>query len=139
MKMMMLLLVSALALLVSPAVTSPTHHNLKRIMDLAEKYNESLTREFFVEDVQNLFDTGCGDMFFCKVHDILLKHENITKRKDEGELVRNLNVFISRKNVNCTELLKDVTPTGNQIQIPRLMELLTKCIKQRNWIGGNKR
>uniref|UniRef100_A0A3B4WUH8 Uncharacterized protein n=1 Tax=Seriola lalandi dorsalis TaxID=1841481 RepID=A0A3B4WUH8_SERLL len=96
-------------------------------------------QEFFVEDVQNLFDTGCGDMFFCKVHDILLKHENITKRKDEGELVRNLNVFISRKNVNCTELLKDVTPTGNQIQIPRLMELLTKCIKQRNWIGGNKR
>lgn len=48
MKMAMLLLVSALSVLVIPAVPNPTHQrlepNLNLIIDLAEKYNESLTK-----------------------------------------------------------------------------------------------
>ncbi|KAG8008562.1 hypothetical protein GBF38_019778, partial [Nibea albiflora] len=60
MKMMMLLPVSALVLLVSPALTNPAHHRkspnyLNHLFDLAGKYNRSITQ----------------DKFFCKVHEIL--------------------------------------------------------------------
>ena len=45
--MMMLLLVSAVALLVSPAAIEPKHipaNNLNSIIDLVEKYNESFPK-----------------------------------------------------------------------------------------------
>ncbi|KAG7220083.1 hypothetical protein INR49_008977 [Caranx melampygus] len=137
--MLLFLLVPALALLVSPAAVGCSHHNLRRIIELVGKYNESLSKEFFVEDVQPLYEAGCGDKFFCKVHEVLLKHENITKRKDEMGLLKNLREFNNRhRNTSCEELLKDVQPTGIEIQIPKVIELLSKCIKQRNW-NGNKR
>lgn len=48
MKMRMLLLVSSVVLLVSPAVASLTHQhfdeNLNTVLDLAGKYNQSLTK-----------------------------------------------------------------------------------------------
>ncbi|KAG7234851.1 hypothetical protein INR49_003872 [Caranx melampygus] len=96
--MLLFLLVPALALLVSPAAVGCSHHNLRRIIELVGKYNESLSKEFFVEDVQPLYEAD----------------------------------------TSCEELLKDVQPTGIEIQIPKVIELLSKCIKQRNW-NGNKR
>lgn len=43
MEMMMFVLVSAAALLISPSAASPVHHrNLNRIIDLAEQYNKTL-------------------------------------------------------------------------------------------------
>lgn len=139
---MMLMLVSAVALLVNLAVANPTPHkpedNLNHIIDLAEKYNETLAREFFVEDVSHLVEAGCRDKFFCKVYDILHKHEHFGKRKEENELVRNLKVFLDGGNSNCTELLKEETSRGESRPIPSLVENLTTCIRQRNLAGAKK-
>ncbi|KAK2828150.1 hypothetical protein Q5P01_019184 [Channa striata] len=147
MKVTVLLLVSALSLLVVAAFPSPTQHkatmkrrdavkagspNLKRIIDLAEKYNESLIKEFFVDDVSPLVDAGCGPTFFCKVHDIL--HQRVTHFED---LVRNLEVYFRPRDVNCTVLLKDVTSTGVSIQLPELMRHLITCSQQTNFKGSN--
>uniref|UniRef100_A0A665UI71 Interleukin n=1 Tax=Echeneis naucrates TaxID=173247 RepID=A0A665UI71_ECHNA len=128
MMMMMLFLVAPLA------VANP-HPNLRRAIELAEKYNHSVTQEFYVEDVQHLYESGCGDTFFCKVSEILHKHGNITKRKEEEELVRNLEMFSKHRNVSCKELLMDLPPKRNEIQIPKLMDFLCKCIRQRNFHG----
>lgn len=140
--MNLLMVVFAVALLVSPAVASPTHHkpedNLNRIIDLAEKYNETLTKEFFVEDVSHLVEGGCEDKFFCKVYDILHEHEHFGKRKEEKELMRNLKIFLNGRNSNCTELLKEVTSTGSSRPIPKLVEHLMTCIRQRNLSGAKK-
>uniref|UniRef100_A0AAQ6IEC8 Interleukin 4/13A n=1 Tax=Anabas testudineus TaxID=64144 RepID=A0AAQ6IEC8_ANATE len=137
MKTTMLLLVSALSLLVIPAIASPTHSkpdaNLNIIIHLAEKYNESLTKEFFVDDVRPLVEAGCEDKFFCKVYEIL--HE---RPEHAGKLVNNLRVFIEQKNINCTESLKDVTPTGVSIQLPELMRHLITCSQRRNFTKGKK-
>ncbi|KAL7389436.1 hypothetical protein ABVT39_003856 [Epinephelus coioides] len=140
--MMMLLLVSAVALLVNLAAANPTHRkledNLNSIIDLAEKYNETLVKEFFVEDVSHLVEVGCQDKFFCKVHDVLHKHEHFGKRKEEWELVRNLKIFLDGSNSNCTELLKEVTSKGESRPIPALVDNLTACIRQRNLTRAKK-
>ncbi|XP_076607455.1 uncharacterized protein LOC143333293 [Chaetodon auriga] len=139
MKMRMLLLVPAVVLLVSLAAASPTHHrmddNLKRTFDLAHKYNESLTEEFFVEDVSHLAvgRNKCEDKFFCKVYDILHKHEHFGKKNEEEQLVRNMKIFIDGRNPSCTELLKDLTPTRVKKPIPDLMRYLIQCIQSRNF------
>ncbi|KAA8586739.1 hypothetical protein FQN60_000575 [Etheostoma spectabile] len=134
MKVMMFLMVAAVALLVGPAVASPTPHlneNGKLIIDLANEYNATLSKEYFVEEVVK---GECGALFFCKVHNILHHHQHYGKLKKEKELVRNLNMYIDSipKIGNCTELLKEVTSTGNQKPIPQLLENLTACIKERN-------
>ncbi|GLD46606.1 uncharacterized protein AKAME5_000094800 [Lates japonicus] len=122
--MMMLLLVSAVALLVSPAVASPTLHPVYCVADLlevVETFSSSFKKQVFVEDVQDLVDSGCGDKFFCKVQDILHKHAEITKgRNDE---------------VNCTELLHGMTPAGTEILIPKLLDHLKHCIQQTAFQG----
>lgn len=43
------------------------------------------------------------DKFFCKVHDILHKHEHFAKgkeQKEEKDIVRNLDVYIRDRNVS---------------------------------------
>uniref|UniRef100_A0A8D0AUE1 Uncharacterized protein n=1 Tax=Sander lucioperca TaxID=283035 RepID=A0A8D0AUE1_SANLU len=133
MEVMMFLMVSAVALLVGPAVASPTPHieNGKSIIDLVVKYNESLSREYFVEEVVK---GECGAWFFCKVHKILHGHQHYGNMSEEKQLVKNLKQYIDSipKIGNCTELLKEGTPTGNTTPIPKLLENLTECIKQRN-------
>ncbi|TMS14309.1 uncharacterized protein LOC113744351 [Larimichthys crocea] len=146
--MMMLLLVSTLVLLVNPALTNPLHqqkspNNLNHIFDLAENYNKSLAQAFFVEDVSHLAEgkNKCDDKFFCKVHDILnkfgKKHNIIDKKKEEG-LVRNLEAYVDGRNINCTELLKDMVPSREERPIPVLIGHLMRCIQNRNLNGASK-
>ncbi|XP_051257672.1 uncharacterized protein LOC127364299 [Dicentrarchus labrax] len=139
MKMGMLLLVSALVLLsaVSPTIASPSphhHKNLNIVFDMAQKYNESLSRMYFVEDVSSLADGAnkCQDKFFCKVYMILREHEELINRSEERGLVKNLKKFVDGINANCTELLKDVVPSDVTKPIPSLLEHLTRCIQSLN-------
>ncbi|XP_078121520.1 uncharacterized protein LOC144527409 [Sander vitreus] len=134
MEVMMFLMVSAVALLVGPAVASPTPHineNGKSIIDLVDKYNASLSTEYFVDKVVK---GKCGAFFFCKVHNILHHHQHYGNMTEEKLLVRNLKQYIDSINKigNCKELLKEVTSTGTKIPIPKLLENLTECIKERN-------
>ncbi|GAA6226258.1 uncharacterized protein LOC111672092 [Lates japonicus] len=138
MKMMMLLLVSAVALLVSPAVASPTLHPVYCVADLlevVETFSSSFKKQVFVEDVQDLVDSGCGDKFFCKVQDILHKHAEITKGRNDEVILRNLKAFNVHRNVNCTELLHGMTPAGTEILIPKLLDHLKHCIQQTAFQG----
>lgn len=144
MKVMALLLISAVALLVNPAGSSSitrrsaASENLNEIIRSAEKYNRSLSKEFFVPDLEELVNDGCKDEFFCKVHDILLEHSHFGKRKNQEEqkIVRNLEIFISGLNPNCTVLVNPTAPTGSNTKpIPTLLEDLVTCIKRRN-LGG---
>lgn len=137
MKKMIFLLVSAVVLLLSSAVPSPTPHkpkghpNLNSIVDLVTKYNTSLVE--FVDDVSLLVDAGCENKFFCKVHDIL--HGRFGKRKmeeDEKEIVNNLKKFIDGTKANCAVLLKDETSANSCKTIPQLLNYLVKCIRKRN-------
>lgn len=136
--MMMLLLISTVAMLASPAISSPTHLksdvNLNNMIDLAKNYSKSVREVFFVEDVSHLVEAGCEDTFFCKVYDILNKHEHFknTMGMLEKKLVRNLKIFIDSKIQNCTELLEGVAKTGISKPIPKLLESLTKCIQRKN-------
>lgn len=69
--MMMLLLVSAVVLLVGPAAANTTRHNLNHIIDLADKYNKSLT-----EVRAHLLSTTVFclvNFLFCFIFMILLK------------------------------------------------------------------
>ncbi|KAK2882122.1 hypothetical protein Q8A73_022632 [Channa argus] len=144
MKVTVLLLGSALFLPLIAAFPGTSQHNpstkreakpgiqnLKHIIDLAEKYNQSLTWEFFVDDVSHLVDAGCEHEFFCKVHDILHK-----RGKHFEELVRNLDAFFNPRNVNCTVILKNVTTTGVSIQLPELMRHLIICIRKTIFKGN---
>lgn len=134
--MMMLLLISTVAMLASPAISSPTHLrpdvNLNNIIDLTGNYSKSVREVFFVEDVSHLVDAGCEDTFFCKVYDILNKHEHFKNTMEKKKLVRNLKIFIDSKIQNCTELLEGVAKTGISKPIPELLESLTKCIQRKN-------
>ncbi|TDH05219.1 hypothetical protein EPR50_G00139580 [Perca flavescens] len=134
MKVTMFLMVSAVALLVGPAVANPTPHlneNGKSVIDLVDKYNESLSREYFVDEVVK---GDCGALFFCKVHHILHHHQLYGNMTEEKQLVRNLKQYIDSipKMGNCKELLKDGTNTGIKKPIPNLLKNLTECIQQRN-------
>ncbi|KAM9332829.1 uncharacterized protein KZ484_017975 [Pholidichthys leucotaenia] len=139
MEMMMILLVSAVAL-ISPAVASPTHHlnsaqptrlNLKNIIELVESYNKTLTKGYFVEDVKYLADKGCNDTFFCKVHEVLKNH---SKNKDEHEIVSNLRMYIRGMKMNCEDLLRTVKKPPSEKPIPDLLESLRHCSQKRNFI-----
>ncbi|XP_040908011.1 uncharacterized protein LOC121191025 [Toxotes jaculatrix] len=140
MEMTILLLVSTVALLGNQAVASPAPHNvnLNHIIDLAEKYNESLSKEFCVEDVRDLYESGCDDTFFCKVHDILHKHEATVKHNQKEVIVRNLKNYLNGRNANCAELLKEVTPRGVESLLFKLLEYLKQCIQRIDFNGGNK-
>lgn len=139
MKMVMFLLLSVVALLVNPAVSNPTPHKRagtlqgNAIIDLAEIYNKTLNEQMFVE---NLWDIGCEDKFFCKAHDVLHAHERFGKSHTEKEIVRNLKSFTVGRNANCTELLEGVTPSGKTVQVPRLLDNVVHCIRERNFSGN---
>uniref|UniRef100_A0A669C477 Uncharacterized protein n=1 Tax=Oreochromis niloticus TaxID=8128 RepID=A0A669C477_ORENI len=129
MEMMMFVLVSAVAMLINPYAANPVpNNNLNRIIDLAEKYNKDLNERFFVDDVSYLADSGCGNNFFCKVHDILQKH---AKNENERDIVRNLGIFIKESDMNCKEVLKKVRPSEKEQPLPGLLENLTRCIRYR--------
>uniref|UniRef100_A0A3P8PEZ5 Uncharacterized protein n=1 Tax=Astatotilapia calliptera TaxID=8154 RepID=A0A3P8PEZ5_ASTCA len=134
MEMMMFVLVSAVAMLINPYAANPvSNDNLNRIIDLTEKYNRDLNERFFVEDVSDLADNGCGNNFFCKVHDILQKHP---KNDEEKDILRNLEIFIKKSHINCKEVLKKVGPSEKEQPLPDLLGNLTKCIQRRNFMGN---
>ncbi|KAM8741651.1 interleukin-13 [Acanthopagrus schlegelii] len=144
MTMRTLLLVSAAVLLAGlvHGGTIRLNENLKSIFDLAEKFNETFNQAYFVEDVGILAQGSnrCEDKFFCKVHDILHKHEHFAKgkeAKEEKDLVRNLDVYIRDRHANCTELLMNVTPSNDTKPIPVLVGHLTSCIRHKN-LHGNR-
>lgn len=137
--MRMLLLISAVVLLSSPSIAAPHHKpedNLNHLLDLADKYNTTLTQEYFVEDVSQLAEgrNMCEDKFFCKVYEILHKGQ---QRKEEKEIVRNLERITKGKNLNCTQLLQNVTPSPCSKPIPELLGHLKHCIQHRNLNGAN--
>ncbi|CAI5643076.1 unnamed protein product [Oreochromis niloticus] len=137
-EMTMLVLVSAVAMLISPCAANPVRNltlsdSLNSIIDIVEEYNENLTKSFYVEDVTHLVESGCGNNFFCKVHDILQKHP---KNGNEEDIVRNLEIFIKKSDMNCKEVLKKVGPSEKEQPLPDLLENLTKCIRRRNFMGN---
>uniref|UniRef100_A0AAZ1Y5Q2 Interleukin 4/13A n=1 Tax=Oreochromis aureus TaxID=47969 RepID=A0AAZ1Y5Q2_OREAU len=136
--MTMLVLVSAVAMLISPCAANPVRNltlsdSLNSIIDIVEEYNENLTKSFYVEDVTHLVESGCGNNFFCKVHDILQKHP---KNGNEEDIVRNLEIFIKKSDMNCKEVLKKVQPSEKEQPLPDLLGNLTKCIQRRNFMGN---
>ncbi|XP_025766867.1 uncharacterized protein LOC106098362 [Oreochromis niloticus] len=137
-EMTMLVLVSAVAMLISPCAANPVRNltlsdSLNSIIDIVEEYNENLTKSFYVEDVTYLVESGCGNNFFCKVHDILQKHP---KNGNEKDIVRNLEIFIKKSDMNCKEVLKKVQPSEKEQPLPDLLGNLTKCIQRRNFMGN---
>lgn len=141
MTMRTLLLVSA-AVLLAGLVRGGTvrlNENLNSIIELAQKFNKTFNQAYFVEDVGTLAEGSnrCGDKFFCKVHDILHKHEHFAKGKEEKDLVRNLDVYIRDRHTNCTALLMNVTPSNDTKPIPDLVEHLTSCSRKMN-LHGNR-
>uniref|UniRef100_A0A3Q2UVY1 Interleukin-4 n=1 Tax=Haplochromis burtoni TaxID=8153 RepID=A0A3Q2UVY1_HAPBU len=136
--MTMLMLVSAVAMLISPCAANPVRNltlsdSLNSIIDLVEQYSENLTKSFYVEDVTHLVESGCGNNFFCKVHDILQKHP---KNDEEKDILRNLEIFIKKSHINCKEVLKKVRPSEKEQLLPDLLGNLTKCIQRRNVMGN---
>ncbi|CAK6957290.1 interleukin 4/13 [Scomber scombrus] len=137
--MMMLLLISAVALLVSPAAVQPNHrpeNNLNPIIDLVEKYNESVSKELFVEDVSHLAGGSgkCRDKFFCKVREILHSRK---REEEEVKIVRNLDVYIKEQNFKCGEVLNGMNSTGITIPLPKLLDHLAQCSRHRNLLGAD--
>uniref|UniRef100_A0A669D6E4 Interleukin 4/13A n=2 Tax=Oreochromis TaxID=8139 RepID=A0A669D6E4_ORENI len=136
MEMMTFVLVSTVALLISPCAANPVYNmNLNNIIDLVQEYSKTLNESFYVEDVTHLADSGCGNNFICKVHEILGNHATKQQKYKEKEIVRNLEVFINGTNVNCTEVLKTVPKARTEKPIPALLENLKKCIQKRNFNG----
>uniref|UniRef100_A0A3Q4GKT1 Uncharacterized protein n=1 Tax=Neolamprologus brichardi TaxID=32507 RepID=A0A3Q4GKT1_NEOBR len=118
MEMMMLVLVSAVAMLINPYAANPvSNNNLNRIIDLTEKYNRDLN------EVRLTNPSLCSiqNNFFCKVHDILQKHAKNDNEKDI---------------MNCEEVLKKLQPSDKEKPLPDLLGNLTKCIQRRNLTGN---
>ncbi|KAF0038510.1 hypothetical protein F2P81_008994 [Scophthalmus maximus] len=134
MKTLMVLLLSAVALLGSPAVANTTDYKqskvkiLERIIDLTKEVNTSLSRDLFVADVKDLVG-DCGNKFFCKVHNVLGNQENVTE--GPANIVRQLTQFNLHQDVNCKALLKGMNSTRTKIQMPEFMKSLTDCCKER--------
>ncbi|KAG7516534.1 hypothetical protein JOB18_033714 [Solea senegalensis] len=126
MKMMVLLLVSSAALLVSP---SPRRrHNLMSIMDHARNVSVSPTE--FVDNLKQQYD--CEDMFFCKLHSILCKNKHFNSTEVGRKLLRNLEMFNRETSVNCAEVPKDPTPTPKkELTMPNLIKDLITCSQMR--------
>uniref|UniRef100_A0AAX7TKQ1 Interleukin 4/13A n=1 Tax=Astatotilapia calliptera TaxID=8154 RepID=A0AAX7TKQ1_ASTCA len=132
MEMMMMMLVLVSAALMSPCAANPVRSlNLDHIIDLADQYNKTMYEKFYVEDVTHLVKSGCRNKFFCRVHDILKKHD----RTEDKKIVRNLDVFFKEGNVNCTEELINVPHATTEKPIPFLLENLANCIRRRNFMG----
>lgn len=135
----MLVLLPTVVLLIGLTDANSTrrhsNENLNNIIDNAEKYNESFSREYFVEDVSHLAEgeNKCKNVFFCKVHKILADHKNLTARHEEDVILGNLEVYIKQHIKNCPQLLKSVTPTGISKPIPDLVGYLEKCIRSKNF------
>ncbi|KAK5858807.1 hypothetical protein PBY51_002922 [Eleginops maclovinus] len=127
MKMMMFLLLSAAALMLSPAVAKAinrdSRENLQKIIDIARQYNGSATLHYFVEDLSALA-VGCKDKFFCKAYAILNTTEHFRGTLEEVNLVRNLLQYILGTRANCTNVQK---VNGDQETIPKLVTRLLHC------------
>nr|AXL14381.1 Interleukin 4/13 a [Sparus aurata] len=142
--MKMLLLVSAVALLVSLAHIQASEGNwikLNAIYDQADKCKKSLTEDIFVESVSNLTQgrDRCGDKFFCKVQQILLnKQEDFCGNK--MVLVRTVKEFNRnvRAGVQCENKLQGVT-SNVEVQLSRLLTHVITCIRHRNLYGTSKK
>ncbi|TNN40301.1 hypothetical protein EYF80_049520 [Liparis tanakae] len=107
--------------------------NLIEIVNLAQSY-KALHRDVFVEDVSALVEAGCNNTFFCKVHDILQKHENFTrKRSDEEKIVKNLKLHLDWTKDDCSSLLHNETASIGSTEVPKLMEFLVICIQRFNF------
>uniref|UniRef100_A0A671UWI6 Interleukin 4/13A n=1 Tax=Sparus aurata TaxID=8175 RepID=A0A671UWI6_SPAAU len=138
--MKMLLLVSAVALLVSAAHIQASEGNrikLNAIYDQADKCKKSLTEDIFVESVSNLTQgrDRCGDKFFCKVQQILLnKQEDFCGNK--MVLVRTMREF--NRNVQCENKLQGVT-SNVEVQLSKLLTHVITCIRHRNFYGTSKK
>ncbi|XP_078787153.1 uncharacterized protein LOC144983757 [Oryzias latipes] len=130
MEIVSLLLVAGMAQLFSLTACSPTiQPNLKDIINEIPKLNESIHKEYFVEDVQDLAD-NCMDDFFCKVLHILKNHQHFSKadQQQEHKIVKNLLQFT--KNMKCEE--KPKKESGVKTAITVLLENLKKCSQHRN-------
>uniref|UniRef100_A0A665UIT9 Interleukin 4/13A n=1 Tax=Echeneis naucrates TaxID=173247 RepID=A0A665UIT9_ECHNA len=124
---MMLLLLSAVALLVSPAVATPVHHNYSNfsmlassMFKLAESCNANLTE----------------DKFFCKVQDVLTNTEIVRKNTDMWKLNRTLHNYNREKKVNCGVELQGVK-NSDEITLPSFFKYVMQCIQRRNFRRHN--
>uniref|UniRef100_A0A3Q4GUG6 Uncharacterized protein n=1 Tax=Neolamprologus brichardi TaxID=32507 RepID=A0A3Q4GUG6_NEOBR len=129
MEMMTFVLVSTVALLISPCAANPIYNmNLNNIIDLVQEYSKTLNevRPYLIHLTDN---------FICKVHEILENHATKQQKYKEKEIVRNLKVFINGTNLNCTEVLKTVPKARTEKPIPALLENLKICIQKRNFNG----
>lgn len=105
--------------------------NLNEIIDLAKSYN-SLHRDIRVkevEDVSVLFEAGCNSTFFCRVHDILQKHEYFSRKK----IVKNLKLHIDWTKDDCSSLLHNETASVVYADFPKLMNFLVECSRSFNF------
>uniref|UniRef100_A0A3B3UJS9 Interleukin-4 n=1 Tax=Poecilia latipinna TaxID=48699 RepID=A0A3B3UJS9_9TELE len=128
--MAILLLVCAVVQLVIPAPSaSPdaTHISLNHIMMEAGKCEDIFTRVSF------LFLVFLSDVFFCKVHMILSKHEKSEPKKNEQSLVRYLGTYINNTNIDCPEVLKTVKNSTVTRPITALLKNIVKCSKKKNF------
>uniref|UniRef100_A0A3Q3GJA0 Interleukin n=1 Tax=Labrus bergylta TaxID=56723 RepID=A0A3Q3GJA0_9LABR len=129
MKTMMLLVLPALYLLVYSLIIFLHilfETNLKHLIPFY------VVQKLFVEDVSLLAEgkEPCGNKFFCKVHQILEKHEKIKK---DIHFVHVLETYINETlNVNCMETLKNVTTSVENKSMSVLLENLLKCCQYRN-------
>ncbi|XP_051257355.1 uncharacterized protein LOC127364149 [Dicentrarchus labrax] len=142
MKMKMLLLVSAVALLVNSAAVSARPHNVTQqnlIFDLVEKCIESRSQTF-VDDVSHLAKGSrkCEDRFFCKVHDVLRNTKDVCKEEDRKVLVETLHAYNTGRNVQCENTLQGMTSTGIEIEVSSFLEHVKRCVRHRNFHGTKK-
>uniref|UniRef100_A0A3B4GFQ8 Interleukin-4 n=1 Tax=Pundamilia nyererei TaxID=303518 RepID=A0A3B4GFQ8_9CICH len=127
--MMTFVLVSTVALLISPCAANPIcNMNLNNIIDLVQEYSKTLNESIYVEDVTHLVESGCGVRRL-----LFMSLKQFQQKSKEKEIVRNLEVFINGTNVNCTEVLKTVPKARTEKPIPALLENLKICIQKRNF------
>ncbi|GLD46605.1 uncharacterized protein AKAME5_000094700 [Lates japonicus] len=127
MQMRILVLVSAVALLASPAVVSlhnihnpNVRRNLKRAFELAENCSASCTK----------------NKFFCKVQEILDKHQNVCEIIVQETLTRTLKMYNIGRNVNCTLTLQGNKDTLRYTKLPMFFESVIHCLQTKNFMGS---
>uniref|UniRef100_A0A4W6EZX3 Uncharacterized protein n=1 Tax=Lates calcarifer TaxID=8187 RepID=A0A4W6EZX3_LATCA len=146
MQMRILVLVSAVALLASPAVVSlhnihkpNVRRNLIRAFELAGHCNASRTKqELFVEDVSHLAKckNHCENKFFCKVQEILDKHQNVCEITVQETLTRTLKMYNIDRNVNCTLTLQGNKEAAFYTKLPMFFESVIHYLQIKNFMGS---